>query len=424
MKYYKLICIIPLIFLLSSCLGEEPNDIAYITAIGIDKDNSKYNYTIQFANPTKISGGAAEEGGSGGNIVENIVVEAPTLYKAISNAEAIISKDLSVSHAKIVVISEEIAKEGTKGILDAVARNNDIRPDIFISVAENSKEYLEEVKPVIELNPVKYYQLTYKNKKGDYIPQGDARNFYVSYISGDKDSVLPLAGVAQTNESSEETNTNSNDGGNKDEKPKENLKNKDSKYIKSGFEHGIKNYYAGQAGVEVKNKSEAIGMAVFKGDKYIGKLGSGDAGIYNILKGKAKGSRATFYSGKGVPMTVQLEQKISPTYNIDKERKHVTIHINIESNLLSEPGEDIHANSKHRDTKNSEMMNKAVEEFLDKTYHKMNVDVLGIKGKLKRFFLTNKAYSEYIKDFSPDEWNFEVKTDLEMKRTGMTTELE
>ena len=54
----------------------------------------------------------------------------------------------------------------------------------------------------------------------------------------------------------------------------------------------------------------------------------------------------------------------------------------------------------------------------------MNVDVLGIKGKLKRFFLTNKAYSEYIKDFSPDEWNFEVKTDLEMKRTGMTTELE
>ena len=52
----KLTAVIPLVILLSSCVGQEPNDIAYVTALGIDKKDDEYVYTIQFANPTKISG--------------------------------------------------------------------------------------------------------------------------------------------------------------------------------------------------------------------------------------------------------------------------------------------------------------------------------------------------------------------------------
>ena len=59
-KTLKFIAITAVSFLLSSCVGEEPNDIGYITALGIDKAEDGYNYTIQFANPTKISGGASE----------------------------------------------------------------------------------------------------------------------------------------------------------------------------------------------------------------------------------------------------------------------------------------------------------------------------------------------------------------------------
>ena len=170
----KIITIVAVSLMLSSCVGEEPNDIGYITALGIDKAEDGYNYTIQFANPTKISGGASESGGTGGDIVENLVVEAPTVYAAISHADSIVSKDLSLSHAKIIVISEEIAKEGLSEITDVVARNNDIRPDIYIAIAEDAGEYLEGVKPVVELNPVKYYQLTYENKKGGPVPQNNA----------------------------------------------------------------------------------------------------------------------------------------------------------------------------------------------------------------------------------------------------------
>ena len=272
-----------LCFMLTSCAGEEPNDIGYITALGIDKTDDGYSYTIQFANPTKISGGAAEQGGSGGNIVENIVVDAPTVYAAINNANAIVSKDLSLSHAKVIVISEEIARKGVFGITDVIARNNEIRPDVYLAVAENAGDYLEGVKPVVELNPVKYYQLIYENKKGGFVPQNTASDFYMACVAEDRDFALPLSGVAQAEEKS--TGTDAGSGGEQQasEKPSPNKKNKEAITQTDGFENGKKNYFAGEAGAEVKNKSETIGIAVFKGDTYTEKLGSIDAEIYNIL---------------------------------------------------------------------------------------------------------------------------------------------
>ncbi len=412
-----LIAVLPLF--VTSCVGEEPNDIGYITALGIDKAEKGYKYTIQFANPTKISGGASEEGGSGGDIVENITVEAPTIYSAINNADSIISKDLSLSHAKIIVVSEDVAKEGLHGITDVIARNNDIRPDVYIAVAENSGEYLEGVKPVIELNPVKYYQLTYENKKGGPVPQNNAGEFYMAYSSNDRDCALPLAGVAEANEEGGTTDAGtSSEGG--DEKPQENKKNKDAKEISEGFQHGAKNYFAGEAGVKVKNKSETMGLAIFSGDKYVGKLGSGDAYIYNILMGDITNSKATFYDNKNpdIPMAMSLEEKRSPQFDIDRDKKHVTVKLMLEAELLSVPQK--HKNDKDLDKRAGKMISDATEKFISHTYGKMGADLLGIRGKLKRFYVSDKEYTKLIEAFNPEDWQFSVETELKIRRTGMT----
>lgn len=412
-----------LCFMLTSCAGEEPNDIGYITALGIDKTDDGYSYTIQFANPTKISGGAAEQGGSGGNIVENIVVDAPTVYAAINNANAIVSKDLSLSHAKVIVISEEIARKGVFGITDVIARNNEIRPDVYLAVAENAGDYLEGVKPVVELNPVKYYQLTYENKKGGFVPQNTASDFYMACVAEDRDFALPLSGVAQAEEKS--TGTDAGSGGEQQasEKPSPNKKNKEAITQTDGFENGKKNYFAGEAGAEVKNKSETIGLAVFKGDTYTEKLGSIDAEIYNILMNNINGSRVTFYADNenNIPITVSLESKKRPAYKINRDTKKVEILLSLEAELVSAP-------QKHKEEKTymgfekdaSKMINDAVYGFIEKTYKGLDVDLLAIKSKLKKQFLTNDKYYEYINLFVPKEWDFTVNTELKLKRTGMT----
>lgn len=422
MRLIKFISIIPLMFLLTSCVGEEPNDIAYITALGIDKADTGYMYTIQFANPKRISGGASEEGGSGENIVENITVQAPTLYSCISNANAIVSKDFSMSHAKIIVVSEEVAAEGLGYLNDTLARNNEIRPEVFIAVAENAQNYLEEVKPVIEVNPAKYYQLTYENKNGSRIPQNPALEFYFSCMSKKEDYVIPYAGVAEAEESSSETSSDSKSENKKDESIV-NKSHSEAELNETGFENMTLNHYAGQAGVSITNKSEAMGLAVFRGDKYIGKLGSIEAEMYNMLIGKFREESITFYSDETpqIPITVKAEQKKKPEYEIDKEKRTVKIKIRLsgEFQTVSEQSKQDMSIDEF-EVKASDMVSEAAESFIEKLYHDMGVDPLGVRGRLKKEFLTYPEYEEYCKTFDASKWNFDVQTELIIKRTGMT----
>lgn len=420
-KYEKSLLIAIVSLVLTSCVGEEPNDIAYITALGIDKKENGFEYTIQFANPTKISGGAAEQGGSGGNIVENITVEGPTMYSGLNSADAIVSKDLSLAHAKIIVVSEEIAREGLSGFAEVISRNNDIRPDVYLTVCENAGEYLESVKPVIELNPVKYYQLTYGNKKGGPLPQNDAVDFFMAVVSGDTDCPLPLAGVAGIKEKNQNTDAGSQEGG-KEEKAEENKKSEEASVNQGNFQKGTKNYFAGEAGVKIKNKSETLGLAVFRGDKYVDKLGGTDALIYNILTNDIRDTEIVFQlEGETLPVTVRVDEKDIPEIKIDRIQKQVVIKVKLEGELLSAP--KVEGKSKtveEREKECGEYISLSCNDFLKRVYNEMNVDILGIKGKLKRQFLTNKSYNEYIKSFIAEEWRFDVKTELSIKRAGMT----
>ncbi len=419
-KFIAIISVIPLLLILTSCVGEEPDNIAYVTAVGVDKSEEGFIYTIQFANPTKISGGAAEEGGSGGQIVENIAVEAPSLYSAMNNANTIVSKTMSFSHAKVFVISEEIAKEGIDEINDVISRNNDIRPDVYMAIAENSGEYIEEVKPAIELNPVKYYQLIYDNRSGSSVPQNRAFDLYSSCQANDIDCVLPIAGVAETEE---ESSGGGEGGGSNEEQSSENKSRNDAHINEQGFENKTESYMAGQAGEKIKNKSQSLGMAVFKGDKYITKLGSTETEMYNILINKFQKNNITFYSESNPerPITMRLEQTTGPEYKIDIKNKKADIYIKLCGELLS-ASTDHRKDSTITETNkmSSSMVSSAAEKLINELYQGANADSLGIKRKIKQKFITNAGYEKYCEDFTPSDWSFEVHTDLNLKRTGMT----
>ena len=110
------IIVVVLTTLLTGCTGKEPNEIAYVVALGIDStDDDNYKITIQYANTTQISGGASESGGKAGSeIVDNVTIEAPNIYAGVGLANNIVSKSFSMSHAKLIVFSKEIAEKGVK----------------------------------------------------------------------------------------------------------------------------------------------------------------------------------------------------------------------------------------------------------------------------------------------------------------------
>ena len=135
-KVKSLFLALVLLFSLTGCYdADEPNDIVYVMALGVDRGAhaGEYTFTIQFARPTQISGGASEEGGPGGEEAFGIVtVNAPTIYSGINLANHIVSKRFTLAHMKLIVFSEEVAKQGVLDMADTIARSSDIRPNIYL----------------------------------------------------------------------------------------------------------------------------------------------------------------------------------------------------------------------------------------------------------------------------------------------------
>lgn len=452
MKRFKIIPAIFLIFLLSGCMGAEPNDIAYVAAMGFDKaDSGNYKVTIQFAKPNQISGGASEEGGSGKEIVENIAVEAPNIYSAINIANNIISKKFSLSHAKLMVFSKEVAEDGLDNIMETFIRSYEIRPDIYLAVAPDGAEnYLSEVKPVIEVNPAKYYQLTYEQKGGTGIPKNTALDFYFCENSMYRDGVLPIAGVMQTEESQSQGSSGEESGGSEggsgeggsgegssgggsekaeggtaqeSEGGAENKNQKSAPINRAGFEFNIKNYVAGEVAIRENNKSEAMGMALFKENKLVGMLGSIESEIYNLLTGNYDYGYISFYSDKStdVPATVRLQQRKKPKINIDIKNKRANVKLYIEADLYSLSADYLVENDiKNFEESSKDAIKQYCKYFFEKTLNEYGVDVLGFAQHSKKKFLTNKDFLEYVQNEDFKDYDINIDTEFYVRRSGMT----
>lgn len=84
------------------------DDLAYLVALGIDvSQNNMYTVTFQFTMPNSSGESTSSETSP---IITNSV-QASSLDSAINLMNAYISKELTLSHCKIIVISEELASK-------------------------------------------------------------------------------------------------------------------------------------------------------------------------------------------------------------------------------------------------------------------------------------------------------------------------
>lgn len=438
-------------FAITGCKGKEPNEIAYVVALGIDEgEEDNYIITIQYANPTQISGGGSEEGGkSGSKIVENIVVEAPNIYSAIEIANNIVSKSFSLAHAKLIIFSEEVAKQGLKDIMETFIRSDEIRPDIYLAVAiDGACEYLTSINPAMEINPVKYYQLIFNKNNLMGIPEGVARNFFYSIETRDFDCTLPIAGITgseeqeqgggqeQGGESSgggssegeestgggEEQNGGSSGGGEESSKPQKNSKHENAPVNEKGFEYKMRSYIDGESAVMANNKSEAMGSAVFDNDKMVGLFGSIETEMLKLLIGDYKSSYFTFYNEKTpqTPVTVKCIQERRPKYDIDIDNKKIDIKLFIEGDVYSLPADyNIEENIGEFEDNAEKYMGESCKEFMTGFLKEYKSDIFRLKKKTKNKFLTTEKYEEYKNNVDFSEYEINIEVDFDIRRTGL-----
>lgn len=442
--------------LLSGCYdSREPNDIAYVVALGIDSADREdmYELTIQFAKTTQISGGSSEEGGKeGSNILESINVTAPTIYSGVNIANQVISKRFTLAHTKLVVISDELAKKGVKDLFDTFGRNSDIRPNLYIAISNGkAKEYLDSVKPVADVNPVTYYRLIFESEYGGYVPKILLKDFYFQIDGTEKQNVLPLAGVNQKNkeENKENQGGGSSEGGSSGEgasggssggdssgggsqsewsgqnnsQKEEDQKETPLKPNLQGFDFLLENYSAGDINADKKNQSEVAGGAIFTGDKMTGTLNDRECLLYNMMCGTFETSYVSFYNSDtpGIPATLSLEQKRAPRISVDVSSPTPKIDISLyyEGQLMSESTQNpIEDNIKQIENAVKTETKTACEEFLKKTATEYNADIIGFGQWSKLKFLTYDDYKEYDWNSRYPNAEFNVNVSFKLERIG------
>ena len=407
MKLLKLIVLFYVFILISSCSdAEEPESLGYVVAVGIDKaekDEAKYDITLQFANPITISGGAKEEGGKGGQeSIKNITVTAPSIYSAVNVANHIVSKVFTLSHTKVVVFSEDLAKGGIKDILETIGRSSDIRPNTYFTVSKcSAKEFLESVNPETEVNPTRFYTMLFENDFSGFIPQSKSQDFYFFAGSNEKNTVLPLSSIGE--------------------------KKGTYNFTDSGYQYRLEDFSAGEIPSD-KTEIQIMGMAVFDMDKYIGEMGDTETEIYNLLTGQYKNSYVTYYFSPTPddPITVMQIQDKKPKIKVDtsSDVPKISINIYVEADFTSSTPEM--AVEEHLDlfsSEASEDLKKEIESFLLKT-KEMKADSVGFGSYAKRNFRDIKSFDSYCWKEKYPHSQIEVNVDFQVRRTGLVVRSE
>ncbi|MEH7504863.1 Ger(x)C family spore germination protein [Neobacillus drentensis] len=133
--FFEVILILPV---LSGCWNQkEMPDLAFIMALGVDMgEDKKYDVSFQIVNPGNVAAG--QSGGGQGLPIVIYTSSGDTLTEAARNATKKVSRRLYYAHTNLVVISEEVAKEGLLDILDALDRDPEFRTTTELLVARGS----------------------------------------------------------------------------------------------------------------------------------------------------------------------------------------------------------------------------------------------------------------------------------------------
>lgn len=139
--FFVIVCIC---MLCTACWdSRELDDLALITAIGVDKINDQYVVTTQVVNPATI---AAQKGGGNQSPVVTYKTKGKSISEALQKRTTLSDRENYTSQLKVLVIGESLAREGLGDMLDYFSRSRATEPIFYICIAKgNTAENILEV---------------------------------------------------------------------------------------------------------------------------------------------------------------------------------------------------------------------------------------------------------------------------------------
>lgn len=340
MKKIRILLFLGIIFMITGCYNyRELNQLAITSAIGIDKKGDEYEVSIQVMNTQK----QGSDSNSSGDQPKFITYKekGKTLQQAFRNIVLEAPRRLYANHINLLIISEEVAKEGIYDVLDLFFRDSESRKQFSVIVSRNSKsnDVLEILTPLETLNAKNITDSLIADNQ--FLGVSEVITFeqlMASYLNEKTDIILPsieIVGDVKEGESSENIQRSSPTtkvilsgyGVFKDDKLEGYLSNQESinlSFVRNKIENTIVNYKCDShnyMAIEVVNSKTEVSASDNKPEVKI-KI-SGNANI-NEMNCKLDLTNNKTISDISKKINKQIErqimstiQKINSDYNAD-----------------------------------------------------------------------------------------------------------
>lgn len=358
-KYvYIILLIIFLCFSFTIHSGKDLNEIAYVIAIGLDVgEANKLKLSLQISNPSASE--KSEPGSNSSQSSDSIIesIECSSLNSGFNLFNSFLSKELNLSHCKVLVISENLANTDISEYLYTLMNNIEFRSDANIVVCKNSTEmFLKSSKPSLEQLSARYYEsIPTSSEYTGYTANITFGDFFSAYTDSFTDPVAILAAINSKSSQNVLTDVNSNSNLNVSGESTEKNFSIFSSPAKDSY------YLAGQMPLNSQDTTENIGLAVFNNGKIVGELNGLETMIYLLMDNKLKSAQISipnpYYPAETMDIKIKPNSNTKCSVDLVNGTPYIKINIDILTRLMTmDTGTD---------TLNEERVKK-VEEYTNK----------------------------------------------------------
>ncbi|QBP39882.1 Ger(x)C family spore germination protein [Paenisporosarcina antarctica] len=371
-------------FFLTGCWDRrELNDLGIIIALGIDKVEDEYQVTAQVVVPSENS----VKSSTGRSPVTLIHANGKTVYEAFRKMTKETPRKIYPGHLQMLVLGEELSREGIGESLELLARDWELRSDFYVVVAKNkSAEEILNVSTTIESIPANKMFNTLKTSERAW---GATNGITIDELIAD-------------------------------------LTSEGKEAVLTGIQV-IGNQELGSSRQNVESITPAARiqydqLAVFKKDKLVGWLTEQESKGYNDITNSVKTTVTPISCPNEGKATIEITRLNSEVKgNVSKGKPEVDINIKIEGNVgevlcqinLSEP-ETIDEVEKITEKEVEETVNQTVKT-LQQQYE---TDIFGFGEAVHR---SNPNEWKKLKEHWEEEFSnltVNVKVDVKLGRTG------
>ncbi|MDQ6420224.1 Ger(x)C family spore germination protein [Paenibacillus sp. LHD-117] len=384
-KWLLPLLLVVMLALVTGCWNRrELNTLGIAVGVGIDKAGDQFEVSAQVVDPDEV---ASKQGGGGRSPVVLYDARGASIFEAMRKMTKQSPRKIYLSHVRILVIGESLAREGIADVLDFLSRDHELRTDFFIIVAKHTKakNILNVMTPMEKIPAVSLFNSLESSEKAWAPTRNTNLNELMSDLTSEGKQAI-LTGI--------ELKGDKEAAGNK-----KNVEEIDS-----------------------SGRLQYTGLAAFKGDKLVGWLSELESKTYNYLTGHVKSTVGILKCPNGGSIALEvIRSKQTIKGKLENGKPSIDVKLRIEANV-AEVACRIDLTKTPTIEEIEQLANQRLQSFIEasvkKIQKKYKADIFGFgqaihRSEPKLWKQIGKEWDAYFAKLPVN-----VKVDVNIRRLG------